>query len=159
MLSNKKQGSVQGLYNPLNEHDSCGVGFVANIKGEKSHEIILNGLKILVNLDHRGAVGDDPLVGDGAGCLIQIPDELFREWANNEGHTLPQPGHYAVAMCFLPRDDSAREIAMGHFEKFITAEGQKLLAWRNVPTNLEGIGTRLKTLLIGANKPLTPPKY
>tara|TARA_Y100000814_G_scaffold289605_1_gene262821 strand:- start:43 stop:3162 length:3120 start_codon:yes stop_codon:yes gene_type:complete len=143
MLSNKKQGSVQGLYNPLNEHDSCGVGFVANIKGEQSHEIILNGLKILVNLDHRGAVGDDPLVGDGAGCLIQIPDELFREWANNEGHTLPQPGHYAVAMCFLPRDDSAREIAMGHFEKFITAEGQKLLAWRNVPTNLEGIGTRV----------------
>jgi len=143
MSSFEEQGSDQGLYDPLNEHDSCGVGFVANIKGVKSHEIILNGLKILVNLDHRGAVGDDPLVGDGAGCLIQIPDELFRDWATNEGHTLPKAGHYAVAMCFLPRDESAREIAMDHFEKFIVAEGQKLLAWRNVPTNLEGIGTRV----------------
>ena len=79
----------QGLYDPTNEHDSCGVGFVANIKGRKSHEVIEAGLQILVNLDHRGAVGADPLVGDGAGCMIQIPDALLRAWADGEGLTLP----------------------------------------------------------------------
>ena len=79
----------QGLYDPANEHDSCGVGFVANIKGRKSHEVIQAGLKILVNLDHRGAVGADPLVGDGAGILIQIPDALYRDWAQKEGVELP----------------------------------------------------------------------
>ena len=71
----------QGLYDPRNEHDSCGIGFVANIKGRKSHDIITRGLQILVNLDHRGAVGADPLVGDGSGCLIQMPDALLRDWA------------------------------------------------------------------------------
>src|SRR2546421_12745177 len=95
----------QGLYDPANEHDSCGVGFVANIKGRKSHEVIEAGLQILVNLDHRGAVGADPLVGDGAGCLIQIPDGLLRAWASAEGVDLPPAGEYAVAMCFLPRDE------------------------------------------------------
>ena len=93
----------QGLYDPANEHDSCGVGFVANIKGAKSHDIIRRGLQILVNLDHRGAVGADPLVGDGAGCLIQIPDALLRQWAKGADIVLPPPGRYAVAMCFLPR--------------------------------------------------------
>ncbi|HZQ40424.1 MAG TPA: hypothetical protein VFA87_06510, partial [Rhizomicrobium sp.] len=93
----------QGLYDPRNEHDSCGVGFVANIKGAKSHQIIGQGLQLLINLDHRGAVGADPLVGDGAGILIQIPDPLFRKWADDTGVNLPQPGQYAVAMCFLPR--------------------------------------------------------
>src|SRR5258706_9827901 len=101
----------QGLYDPANEHDSCGVGFVANIKGRKSHEVIACGLQILVNLDHRGAVGADPLVGDGAGCLIQIPDALLRDWADKEGLTLPAAGEYAVAMCFLPQDESARTVA------------------------------------------------
>src|ERR687886_2047857 len=94
----------RGLYDPRNEHDACGVGFVANIRGRKSHDIIRRGLQILVNLDHRGAVGADPLVGDGAGCLIQMPDALLRYWASREGLTLPDPGHYAVAMCFLPWD-------------------------------------------------------
>src|SRR5262250_1021253 len=79
----------QGLYDPRNEHDSCGVGFVANIKGEKSNEIIAQGLQLLINLDHRGAVGADPLVGDGAGCLIQIPDALLRDWATQAGLNLP----------------------------------------------------------------------
>src|SRR6202007_2480224 len=97
--------SRQGLYDPANEHDSCGVGFVANIKGRKSHEVIQAGLKILVNLDHRGAVGADPLVGDGAGILIQIPDALYRDWAQGAGVTLPPAGEYAVAMCFLPQDE------------------------------------------------------
>ena len=100
----------QGLYDPRNEHDSCGVGFVVNIKGRKSHDIITQGLKILENLDHRGAVGADPLMGDGAGCLIQMPDSLLADWARAAGKSLPKPGRYAVAMCFLPRDDKAREI-------------------------------------------------
>ena len=95
----------QGLYDPSREHDSCGVGFVANIKGRKSHDIVRQGLEVLVNLDHRGAVGADPLVGDGAGCLIQIPDRLFRDWAERAGLDLPELGYYGVAMCFLPRDD------------------------------------------------------
>ncbi len=134
----------QGLYDPRNEHDSCGVGFVANIKGEKSHGIISQGLQILINLDHRGAVGADPLVGDGAGCLIQIPDALLRDWAKGTGVTLPQPGHYAVAMCFLPPEAKARDIVVKQFERFIKNEGQTLIGWRDVPTDPTGLG---KTVL------------
>ncbi len=133
----------QGLYDPRNEHDSCGVGFVANIKGRKSHDIIERGLQILVNLDHRGAVGADPLVGDGAGCLIQMPDALLRDWANSQGLTLPAPGQYAVAMCFLPRDNEARDFAIGHIEHFIRAEGQPLVGWRDVPIDTTGLGERV----------------
>ena len=130
----------QGLYDPRNEHDSCGVGFVAKIKGRKSHEVISAGLEILVNLDHRGAVGADPLVGDGAGCLIQIPDRLIRDWADGVGVDLPVPGQYAVAMCFLPQDEAARDTAIGQFEHFIRVEGQILLGWREVPTDIAGLG-------------------
>jgi glutamate synthase (NADPH) large chain len=130
----------QGLYDPRNEHDSCGVGFVANIKGEKSHGIISQGLQILLSLDHRGAVGADPLVGDGAGCLIQIPDALLRDWAKGAGVTLPQPGHYAVAMCFLPTEAKARDITVKQFERFIKNEGQILIGWRDVPTDPTGLG-------------------
>jgi glutamate synthase (NADPH/NADH) large chain len=136
----------QGLYDPINEHDACGVGFVANIKGARSHEIIGLGLQLLINLDHRGAVGADPLVGDGAGILIQIPDPLFREWANETGVNLPEQGKYAVAMCFLPREAKAREIVVKQFEHFIKVEGQKLLGWRDVPTDPAGLG---KTVLDG----------
>src|SRR5476651_28734 len=136
----------QGLYDPRNEHDSCGVGFVANIKGVKSHSIIGQGLQLLINLDHRGAVGADPLVGDGAGILIQIPDPLFRDWAKVTGVKLPEPGKYAVAMCFLPREAKAREIVVKQFEHFIKVEGQKLLGWRDVPTDPAGLG---KTVLDG----------
>src|SRR5271165_2771967 len=130
----------QGLYDPRNEHDSCGIGFVANIKGRKSHDIIARGLQILVNLDHRGAVGADPLVGDGAGCLIQMPDALLRDWASRQGLRLPEPGHYAVAMCFLPWDERARAIAIDHVEGFIKAEGQTVIGWRDVPTDTTGLG-------------------
>jgi glutamate synthase (NADPH/NADH) large chain len=133
----------QGLYDPRNEHDSCGVGFVANIKGRKSHDIIERGLQILVNLDHRGAVGADPLVGDGAGCLIQIPDALLRDWAGKQGIDLPPPGRYAVAMCFLPSEAEACRIAVKHVEHFIRAEKQTLLGWRDVPTNIAGLGARV----------------
>ena len=97
----------QGLYDPSNEHDACGVGFVAHIKGAKSHAIISQALEILKNIDHRGAVGADPLLGDGAGILIQLPDALFRKWADQEGLKLPQPGDYAVA-CASCRRTSRR---------------------------------------------------
>jgi len=131
----------QGLYDPRNEHDSCGVGFVADIKGRKSHDIIHQGLRILVNLDHRGAVGADPLVGDGAGCMIQTPDALLRDWARTAGVDLPPPGHYAVAMCFLPQNEAARNFAIKRFQHFIKVEGQKLVGWRDVPTDPTGLGT------------------
>ena len=92
----------QGLYDPRQEHDSCGIGFVANIKNHKSHAIIQQGLQILTNLNHRGAVGADPLAGDGAGILIQIPDQLLRAECAALGITLPAPGDYAVGMVFFP---------------------------------------------------------
>ncbi|MEZ5736164.1 MAG: glutamate synthase large subunit [Novosphingobium sp.] len=130
----------QGLYDARNEHDSCGVGFVAHIKGEKSHAIVGQALEILKNLDHRGAVGADPLMGDGAGILIQMPDRLFRKWAEAEGHNLPAPGNYAVAMCFLPQDEASRDFVIQTFEKFLAKEGQKLIGWRDVPTTLDGLG-------------------
>ena len=130
----------QGLYDARNEHDSCGVGFVAHIKGEKSHAIVSQALEILRNLDHRGAVGADPLLGDGAGILIQMPDRLLRKWADGEGLTLPQPGDYAVAMCFLPQDEASRNLVVEALEKFTRKEGQIALGWRDVPTTLDGLG-------------------
>ncbi|MDR3539316.1 MAG: glutamate synthase large subunit, partial [Acetobacteraceae bacterium] len=130
----------QGLYDPRNEHDACGVGFIVNIKGRKSHDIIRQGLQILVNLDHRGAVGADPLVGDGAGCLIQMPDGLLRDWAVRAGLRLPASGRYAVAMCFLPRDRRARDHAERHFQEVVTQEGQTLVGWRDVPVDPAGLG-------------------
>jgi glutamate synthase (NADPH/NADH) large chain len=130
----------QGLYDAQHEHDSCGVGFVANIKGRKSHEVVACGLEILVNLDHRGAVGADPLVGDGAGCMIQIPDALMRNWAAEAGVELPALGDYAIAMCFLPTDEDTRDLAIGQFEHFIRVEGQHLIGWRDVPVDTTGLG-------------------
>ncbi|MEQ1499013.1 MAG: glutamate synthase large subunit [Novosphingobium sp.] len=130
----------QGLYDPGNEHDACGVGFVAHIKGAKSNQIISQALEVLKNLDHRGAVGADPLLGDGAGILIQIPDALYRNWAQNAGLILPPEGDYAVAMCFLPQAEAARDFVIGTFEKFIAKEGQKLIGWRDVPVNSAGLG-------------------
>jgi len=131
---------AQGLYDPRNEHDACGVGFIADVKGRKSNDIIRQGLQILVNLDHRGAVGADPLMGDGAGCLIQIPDKLFRAWAEENRITLPPPGDYAVAMCFFPQEEEARNAALSQFERFVAAERQTLLGWREVPINTAGLG-------------------
>ena len=135
-----KAPEKQGLYDPRNEHDACGMGFVANIKGEQTNEIIRDGLQILANLDHRGAKGADPLVGDGSGCLIQLPDELFRAWASEASVNLPAPGDYAVAMCFLPQDTESRDAAIARLERFIEIEGQILLGWRDVPTDETGLG-------------------
>jgi glutamate synthase (NADPH) large chain len=94
----------QGLYDPRNEHDACGVGFIAHMKGQKSHQIVKDGLFILENLTHRGAVGADPLMGDGAGILVQIPDRFFREEMAAQGVTLPKAGEYAVGHFFFPQD-------------------------------------------------------
>ncbi|MGE8202014.1 MAG: glutamate synthase subunit alpha, partial [Variovorax sp.] len=124
-----------GLYSGADEHDACGVGFVAHIKGEKSHAIVLQGLKILENLDHRGAVGADKLMGDGAGILIQLPDHLYREEMAKQGVTLPPPGEYGVGMIFLPKEHASREACEQEMERAIKAEGQVLLGWRDVPVN------------------------
>ncbi|MDD0810335.1 glutamate synthase-related protein [Curvibacter sp. RS43] len=124
-----------GLYSATNEHDACGVGFVAHIKGVKSHAIVQQGLKILENLDHRGAVGADALMGDGAGILIQLPDALYREEMAKQGVALPPPGEYGVGMIFLPKEHASRLACEQEMERAIKAEGQVLLGWRDVPVN------------------------
>ncbi|MFZ9233019.1 MAG: glutamate synthase-related protein [Hylemonella sp.] len=126
-----------GLYGPSHEHDACGVGFVAHIKGVKTHDIVRGALKILENLDHRGAVGADKLMGDGAGILIQIPDTLYREEMAKLGVELPPPGEYGVGMIFLPKEHASRLACEQEMERAIKAEGQLLLGWRDVPINRE----------------------
>ena len=124
-----------GLYATHNEHDACGLGFVAHIKGVKRHDIVTGALKILENLDHRGAVGADKLMGDGAGILIQIPDQLYREEMAKQGVELPPAGEYGVGMIFLPKEHASRLACEQEMERAIKAEGQKLLGWRDVPVN------------------------
>ncbi|MEY4910933.1 MAG: hypothetical protein RL761_596 [Pseudomonadota bacterium] len=124
-----------GLYAGSQEHDACGVGFVAHIKGKKSHDIVKNALQILQNLDHRGAVGADKLMGDGAGILIQLPDALYREEMAKQGVTLPAAGEYGVGMIFLPKEHASRLACEQEMERAIKAEGQVLLGWRDVPVN------------------------
>ncbi|HSJ47523.1 MAG TPA: glutamate synthase large subunit, partial [Gammaproteobacteria bacterium] len=136
--------SKQGLYDPHNEHDACGVGFVAHIKGEKSHAIVRQGLQILENLTHRGAVGADPLAGDGAGILLQLPDSFLREECAAQGFSLPEAGQYAAGMIFLPRDSQARAACEALLERTIAEEGQRLLGWRDVPTSNGGLGESVK---------------
>jgi glutamate synthase (NADPH/NADH) large chain len=130
----------QGLYDPRNEHDACGIGFVVNIKGEQSHEIILNGLQILINLAHRGACGCDPETGDGAGILIQIPHKFFVRECGDLGFTLPPAGEYGVGMVFLPVEPSNRLLVEGILEKIAREEGLTILGWRDTPVNADAIG-------------------
>jgi glutamate synthase (NADPH) large chain len=127
----------QGLYDPANEHDACGVGFVAHIKGKKSHDIVQGGLKILENIDHRGAVGADALMGDGAGILIQIPDQFYREEMAAQGVKLPPAGEYGVGMIFLPKESASRQACEQELERAVRAEGQIVLGWRDVPVDRE----------------------
>ena len=136
----------QGLYDPKNEHDACGVGFIAHIKGHKSHDIICNGLEILRNITHRGAVGADPLAGDGAGILIQIPDAFLRAEAQASKIELPREGDYGVGMIFLPRNPEHRATCEKIIEDHIRAEGQTLLGWRDVPVENEGLGESVKVI-------------
>ena len=129
--------AAQGLYSPTNEHDACGVGFVAHIKGNKTHAIVEQGLKILENLDHRGAVGADKLMGDGAGILIQIPDAFYRQDLAKQNITLPAPGEYGVAMVFLPKEIASRLACEQELERSVRAEGQVVLGWRDVPVDTD----------------------
>ncbi|MGZ5241205.1 MAG: glutamate synthase-related protein, partial [Caldimonas sp.] len=125
----------QGLYSAGHEHDACGVGFVAHIAGSKSHAIVEQGLQILENLTHRGAVGADPLMGDGSGILIQIPDEFYRAEMATQGVTLPAPGEYGVGMVFLPKEHASRLACEQELDRAVRTEGQVLLGWRDVPVD------------------------
>ena len=119
--------SAEGLYDPSLEKDSCGVGFIANIKGKKSHQIVSDALDILCNLEHRGAVGADPRAGDGAGILVQIPHAFFARKAAEIGFKLPQPGDYAVGALFMPRETAWRKVIKSIIADQIKAEGLVLL--------------------------------
>src|SRR5882724_1573170 len=131
---------AQGLYSPQNERDACGLGFVVNIKGEPSHEIITKGIQILVNLTHRGACGCDPETGDGAGILIQIPDKFFRRECGKLGFTLPPVGEYGVGMVFLPVERQQRLLCEGILERIAAEEGLTVLGWRDTPIDGSAIG-------------------
>ena len=131
--TNLLEAARQGLYRPEREHDACGVGFVADINNKPRHEIVEQGLQILVNLTHRGAVGADPEMGDGAGMLVQLPHRLFAEEAERIGFTLPEKGHYGVGMVFFPREGGEERRRI--IEEVVAAEGQRFLGWREVPVN------------------------
>jgi glutamate synthase (NADPH) large chain len=134
--SNNLADSAQhGLYDPARERDACGVGFIADIKGRRSHSMVEQGLQILQNLDHRGAVGADKLMGDGAGILLQIPHDCLREEMAKQGVHLPPPGEYGVGMIFLPKEHASRLACEQELERAVKAEGQVLLGWRDVPVD------------------------
>ncbi len=137
----------QGLYDPRNEKDACGIGFVADIKGRKSHDIVEKGLEVLKNLYHRGAQGCDPCTGDGAGILLQVPHEFFRRVCGDIGLRLPQGGAYGVGMVYLPQDAKSRNQCEALFESIIREEGQEFLGWRDVPAKEEHIGVQARTTL------------
>ncbi|MCB1546694.1 MAG: glutamate synthase subunit alpha, partial [Hyphomicrobiaceae bacterium] len=126
---------AQGLYNPNAEHDACGVGFVADLKARKTHKTVSDALQMLENLTHRGAVGADPLEGDGAGILIQIPHDFLAEECTRAGFELPEPGAYAVGHLFMPRDKRLRRECEDIFARVCKDEGLVLLGWRDVPVD------------------------
>jgi len=137
----------QGLYDPRFEHDACGVAFVANVKGVKSHDIVEKGLQVLQNLTHRGACGCDPLTGDGAGILMQVPHEFLRAQCRPLHIELPDAGDYGVGMVFLPREVSERNVCESIFEKVIHEEGQRLLGWRTVPAVANACGPMARKVM------------
>jgi glutamate synthase (NADPH/NADH) large chain len=136
----------QGLYDPRNEHDACGVGFIAHIKNRRSHGLVADGIRILLNLAHRGAVAADPLAGDGAGILVQLPDKLFRAEAKRLGFVLPPSGEYGVGMMFLPRNAETRRACEEALALFIKTEGQSVLGWRDVPVDSSVLGESIKPI-------------
>src|SRR5580765_6214940 len=155
--------AAAGLYDPANEHDACGVGFVVDIKGRRSHTIVEHGLRVLVNLLHRGACGCEASTGDGAGILVQMPDRFLRKATASLGITLPPAGCYGAGFVFLPHSDAAREQVRGVFEGMIREEGQCLLGWRNVPTDDRLLGAsavaaepRFEQVFIGSGTPFDP---
>ena len=131
---------AQGLYDARNEHDACGIGFVASVRGEKSHDIVLKGIQVLVNLTHRGACGCDPETGDGAGLLIQIPHRFFARECTILGFPLPSSGEYGVGMVFLPVEKYQRLQCEGILERITREEGLSVLGWRDTPVNGDAIG-------------------
>jgi glutamate synthase domain-containing protein 1 len=131
---------AQGLYDPAYEHDACGIGFVASIRCEKSHEIIRQGIQVLINLTHRGACGCDPETGDGAGILIQVPHKFFARECSQLGFELPPEGEYAVGMTFLPVEKHQRLQCEGILERIIREEGLNVLGWRDTPVDGDAIG-------------------
>jgi glutamate synthase (NADPH/NADH) large chain len=131
---------AQGLYDPANEHDACGVGFVVHVKGRRSHAIVEQALKVLINLLHRGACGCEANTGDGAGILIQMPDRFLRREAARLGFALPPERHYGTGSIFLPRDAGLRAEIERRFEAIVVEEGQRVLGWRDVPTNDADLG-------------------
>ncbi len=135
---------AEGLFDPSLEKDSCGVGFIANIKGQKSHQIVSDALSILCNLEHRGAVGADPRAGDGAGILVQIPHAFFTRKTGELGFKLPQPGEYAIGALFMPRDAAWRNVIKSIIAEQIKDEGFKLLGWRDVPSDNSSLGVTVK---------------
>ena len=135
---------AEGLYDPSLEKDSCGVGFIANIKGKKSHQIVADALSILCNLEHRGAVGADPRAGDGAGILVQIPHAFFARKAAEIGFTLPKPGEYAVGALFMPKETAWRKVIKSIIADQIRDEGLVLLGWREVPSDNSSLGETVK---------------
>src|ERR1700692_495863 len=132
--------AVQGLYDPALGKGSCGVGFIADIKGRKSHKIVEDALTILLNLEHRGAVGADPRAGDGAGILVQTPHKFFAKKAAELGFTLPAPGHYAVGALFLPHDAAWRQEIMETYAVLAAQEGMTILGWRGVAAENSPLG-------------------
>ncbi|WP_374688511.1 glutamate synthase central domain-containing protein, partial [Promineifilum sp.] len=130
----------QGLYDPRHEHDACGTGFVAHIKGRRSHAIVQDALTVLQNMSHRGARGSEPNTGDGAGILIQLPHAFFAAEARRLGFQLPPPGEYGVGMLFVPRDPALRQRCEAEFAAIVAAAGQTLLGWRDVPTDNRDLG-------------------
>ena len=139
-MNSLKELAQSGLYSPEQEHDACGVGMVANVKGEKTHAIIIESLQVLDNLGHRGASGSDPETGDGAGILVQMPDAFFRKATAQVGIRLPAEGEYGVGMAFLPQDANAVAACVAHIENVVAGEGLSLLGWREVPLDHSKIG-------------------
>ena len=136
--------TAQGLYDPRNEHDACGFGFVADIEGRPSHSIVSKALEVLLNLEHRGATGAEKETGDGAGILLQMPHALFAAECRKAGLTLPAPGQYGVGMVFLPTEPAGQEAIAGLFAETIRDEGQQLLGWREVPFGDAALGQTAK---------------
>ena len=130
----------QGLYDPKNERDACGFGFVVDVKGRASHEIVAQALTVLVNLEHRGAAGAEKNTGDGAGLLLQTPHAFLESEAARRGLKLPRPGHYAAGMVFLPPHEAGQEACVRIFEQVIKDEGQHVIGWREVPTDNASLG-------------------
>ena len=129
------RSAAAGLYDPANEHDACGLGFIANMKGKKSHKIIEDGIRILENLEHRGATGADPLMGDGAGMLVQIPHEFYVQECSILGFELPAVGDYGLGYFFMPRDETAQAKIKSIIERSANMEGLSVIGWRAVPVD------------------------